>query len=94
MRADRWLAQYSPTELASVPLMRTVRRAKRMIKNILRTMRSRELMIASGLDDQELTDKRGLPLKHVSSIPYTSPKRPMLGRASLPISVHSFLRVA
>jgi hypothetical protein len=48
MRADQWLGAYAQTELATV-VHEDGTPAKRMIKRVVRTMRSRERMEAEGL---------------------------------------------
>jgi hypothetical protein len=67
MRADKWLEKYSPTELATV-VHEDGTPAKKMIKNIVRTMRSRDLMQAKGfsLDDIQFFEKNyNIPLKRI-----------------------------
>jgi hypothetical protein len=67
MRADKWLERYAPTELATV-IHEDGTPAKKMIKNIVRTMRSRDLMQAKGfaLSDIEFFEKNyNIPLKRI-----------------------------
>ena len=63
MRADKWLAKYSPTELATV-IHEDGTPAKRMIKGVVRTMRSRALMYAQGFDER-MCERNNLPLKRI-----------------------------
>jgi hypothetical protein len=64
MRADRWLDKYSPTELATV-VHEDGTPAKKMIKNIVRAMRSRDLMQSKGFEDPEFYERHNLPLKRI-----------------------------
>lgn len=64
MRADKWLDKYSPTELATV-IHEDGTPAKKMIKNIVRTMRNRDLMQAKGFEDTAFYERHSLPLKRI-----------------------------
>ncbi len=64
MRADKWLDKYSPTELATV-IYEDGTPAKKMIKNIVRTMRNRDLMQAKGFEDTAFYERHSLPLKRI-----------------------------
>jgi hypothetical protein len=65
MRADKWLDRFSPTELATV-VHEDGSQANKMIKRVVRMMRSRELMSAAGFDeDPEFYERHNLPLKRI-----------------------------
>ena len=61
--ADRWLAQYAPTELATV-VHEDGTSAKRLIKRIVRVLRSKELLAASKFTPA-LQEQFSLPLKRI-----------------------------
>jgi hypothetical protein len=61
--ADKWLAEYAPTELATV-VHEDRASAKRLIKRIVRTMRNVELLKASGFPVDAL-EKFALPLRRI-----------------------------
>jgi hypothetical protein len=63
IRADRWLDKFSPSELAAV-VHEDGTPAKRMIKRVVRTMRSRDQMLAAGFDMEGL-ERQNLPLKRI-----------------------------
>jgi Protein of unknown function (DUF3800) len=61
--SDRWLAKYAPTELAAV-VHEDGADAKRLIKAVVRTLRSDEQMTAAGFTE-EVKHEFGLPLKRI-----------------------------
>jgi len=63
MWTDRWLDQFSPSELATV-IHEDGTPAKPMIKKAIRVLRSDALMAANGFPDEEKA-KLGLPLKRI-----------------------------
>lgn len=60
--ADRWLAEYSPSELATV-VHEDGAQAKRIIKQAVRVLRRDDLMASAGLG--ALKGRYGLPLKRI-----------------------------
>jgi len=63
IRADRWLANYAPSELGTV-IHEDGTPAKRLIKRVVRTFRSTELLKAEGFST-ELQEQYGVPLKRI-----------------------------
>lgn len=63
LRADRWLAKFSPNELATV-IHEDVTRTKRLVKGIVRTLRSEDEMRREGFSP-EFRERFGLPLKRI-----------------------------